>query len=169
MGVLWNIKYRAMKSIFGFSLIEMLVIVVFIGVLSAIAIPSFLNQANKSRESEPRQHLTLFLLRQRIFYHENNYFAETWEELDTKAFQPTENYSYELFSTANDGVGLLVNKQKVGLNSFVGGIKAINNKQGNIFVSAQCKSIKPHFVLTKESLLVAKNQILCGRHADQIK
>ncbi len=36
----------------GFSLIELLVTVIIISILSAIALPSFLNQANKARQSE---------------------------------------------------------------------------------------------------------------------
>ena len=36
----------------GFTLIEVLVVAIIIGILSAIALPSFLNQANKARQSE---------------------------------------------------------------------------------------------------------------------
>jgi prepilin-type N-terminal cleavage/methylation domain-containing protein len=41
----------------GFTLIEQLVVIIIISILSAIALPAFLNQANKAKQSEAKQYI----------------------------------------------------------------------------------------------------------------
>ncbi len=53
----------------GFTLIELLVVIIIIGILSAIALPSFLNQANKAKESEAKQYLSAINKGQQAYLH----------------------------------------------------------------------------------------------------
>ena len=92
----------------GFTLIELLVVIIIIGILSAIALPSFLNQANKARASEAKAYIGSMNRGQQAYYMENGNFAH--EDFDDDiddaevalsvlglGISPvTENYAYRI-------------------------------------------------------------------------
>lgn len=87
----------------GFTLIELLVVIIIIGILSAIALPSFLNQANKAKQSEAKTIVGSMNRAQQAFYLENGKFAAAADDTESaKAFgqlglgvrTQTENYKY---------------------------------------------------------------------------
>jgi prepilin-type N-terminal cleavage/methylation domain-containing protein len=78
----------------GFTLIELLVVVIIIGILAAIALPAFLNEANKARQSEAKNFLTNALKAQQLYYNENSQFAPGYASLALGIATKSENYEY---------------------------------------------------------------------------
>ncbi len=60
----------------GFTLVEMLVVILVIGILSAIALPSFLNQTAKARQAEGSAYVGSVNRAQQAHYMENATFAQ---------------------------------------------------------------------------------------------
>ena len=111
----------------GFTLIELLVVIIIIGILSAIALPSFLNQANKAKQAEAKTYTGTLNRVQQAHFLEKSRFAGTLEELADPVPAETENYLYGFSSvnpTDSGAVSLSVSShgtsKKDPLKSYVG-------------------------------------------------
>ncbi|MGA1282608.1 MAG: type IV pilin-like G/H family protein [Prochlorothrix sp.] len=80
----------------GFTLIELLVVIIIIGILSAIALPSFLNQANKARESEAKQYVGSINRAEQARYLEKSSFTTDFGLLGLGISSNTTHYVYSL-------------------------------------------------------------------------
>ena len=87
-------QFAKKKSNAGFTLIELLVVIIIVGILSAIALPTFLDQAGKARESEAKTNLGALNRGQQAYRLENGEFASNISDLDVGI--EGDIYSYSL-------------------------------------------------------------------------
>lgn len=85
-----TIQHTATKSK-GFSLIEMMIVVVIIAILAAIAIPIYQKQVQESRRTAAKTALLDIASREEKFYSTNNYYTLQMASLGYSAAQITGN------------------------------------------------------------------------------
>jgi len=67
----------------GFTLVELMIVVVIVGILAAIALPNFLNQQNKAKATCAKTQVSALAKEQQVYYAENSNFAATAAALGT--------------------------------------------------------------------------------------
>ena len=127
----------------GFTLIELLVVIVIIGILSAIALPSFLNQGNRARQSEAQTYVGSMNRAQQTFYLENGEFATEIPELGLGVDAATANYAYaiEIEPAVENATGDVAVNTAISdldaLRDYAGPVALIDNGQeGGVTTSA---------------------------------
>ncbi len=133
----------------GFTLIELLVVIIIIGILSAIALPSFLNQANKARESEGKQYAGSMNRGQQTYYLENQKFATSIELMGLGISTGTTNYTYSLKTSSGadmDATAAAVHnvadpKNSVNLRAFIGVTDLIQSGGATTTTAILCQKI----------------------------
>jgi type IV pilus assembly protein PilA len=112
----------------GFTLIELLVVIIIIGILSAIALPSFLNQANKAKQSEAKTYVGSMNRAQQAYYLEKGAFTASTNDLGLGIATSTANYTYSITQTANgvpangSVVTNMAASKQVALKGYAGGV-----------------------------------------------
>ncbi len=115
----------------GFTLIELLVVIIIIGILSAIALPSFLNQANKAKQSEAKTYVGSMNRAQQAFYLEKGYFGAQadFAGLGLGIATQTTNYSYKI-NGGGTGSTIVTNQAATviataPLKTYIGGVGVV--------------------------------------------
>jgi len=126
----------------GFTLIELLVVIIIIGILSAIALPSFLNQANKAKQTEAKQYVASINKGQQAYYVENSSFGNSVDILGLGIKTQTTNYSYGVSVDAS-GAGVLASFMSgiKGLKGYAGGVGLVTVADGKSTNSIVCESV----------------------------
>jgi len=86
----------------GFTLVELMIVVVIVGILAAVALPNFLNQQNKAKASCAETQVSALAKEQQVFFAENSSFAADFTALGTTA--PTQCNGYGAATLSNTRV-----------------------------------------------------------------
>ena len=105
----------------GFTLIELLVVIIIIGILAAIALPTFLNQTAKGKQSEAKNAVSAVNKAQVAYRTENQSFASDMGSLAIGLPTVTTNYSYVINAVGNDTSTITATARDTGLKAYSGG------------------------------------------------
>ena len=137
----------------GFTLIELLVVIIIIGILSAIALPSFLNQASKAKQSEAKNYVGAVQRAQQSYRIENKSFASDVGTLEIGIPTLTDNYEYVIANTGNDITRFTgITSDATALKSFGSGVVVVSSGQTS---AISCQTTK-----TEELAPLDANDIL---------
>ncbi len=84
--VMMNASNRA-KSVSGFTLIEVMVVVVILAILAAVVIPNILTRPDQAKVTTSKANLTAFTLALDLYYLDNNRYPSTEQGLVSLAYK----------------------------------------------------------------------------------
>lgn len=140
-----SLKYRLLaylnqrKKETGFTLIELLVVIIIVGLLSAIALPTFLNQATRARESEGKTYVSTVTKAQEAYRVSYNTYSDDISPLEVGIETSTENYEYTLEADTQTA-SIVAEPDDAALKGFSGGNMMANDGE---FRSITCQSEDP--------------------------
>ena len=150
---------RLKKNNQGFTLFELLVVIIILGVLAAMALPSYLNQDAKARQAEAKQTIGALIRGQQVYRLENTTFSNSINTLGIGVQSETQNYKYQSKADGTGNSGEFSDDAKTfaqfaeifgiaeddsAVKSYAGGVGTAKDEAGNATTITQlCESNRP--------------------------
>lgn len=114
-----------------------------IAIISAIALPSFLNQANKARQAEAKAYVSAINRGQQAYRIEKPTFSNSLEQLGLGIKPETKNYNYYIIPQPDNSSSVIVtaHPKNPGLKSYTGAVFAIGKGNDVTTVTVVCESL----------------------------
>jgi type IV pilus assembly protein PilA len=132
----------------GFTLIELMVVIIIIGILVAIGLPYFLSRAASAKQSEAQQFVSSINKSQAAYRSEHKTFSDSFDKLALGNLSGTNtadtpNYLYEITSTSITSITSVQAKDTL-LRGYYGATFQYTNSSGNTAISSiVCEAIEP--------------------------
>jgi prepilin-type N-terminal cleavage/methylation domain-containing protein len=127
----------------GFTMIELIAVLLISGILVAIGLPTILNYGNRARQTEARQHVSTILRAEQVYYMEKgNVFARNLTDLAIGLPVQTSNYTYNIDIPNSQTLIVTATNRKPHLKIYSAGIFATpgGTDGGYVTVGIICES-----------------------------
>jgi type IV pilus assembly protein PilA len=109
-------------------------VIIFMSISSAIALPSFTNQANKAKQAEAKQYVGSMNRGQQAVFAEKASFASKIPDLGLGIKSETDNYKYQIPQKSNNSVVVAVAEpKKSDLKGYVGIVASEKDSTSTLF------------------------------------
>jgi type IV pilus assembly protein PilA len=166
----WLIRLVGLKENSGFTLLELLVVIVITGILAAIALPAFLSRVSSAKQAEARVYVGTLNRAQQAYYMEKAEFSDDVARLGMAQTQ-TANYIYTI-NPAGEGGGARVQaatSRSGNLRSYAGMTAVIYQEKREIAVGTIiCEAEQPG-AIAANSPRNSATDISCAPGTRQLK